>query len=265
MSPNRLEPTTTSNQSGCCTKCAHRMSMWNWSVRISGYDLAHQREALVPVRHGEGDAVRLGRRCQMLLRPRHRQFEGEFQDAVDAVAAEHALLRDELALGVDEHPSADRGVLALGVLAHHVEVDVGLGAAGERRAHARHQLARPQIHILVEAAADRDQQAPQRDVVRHVGPADRAEQDRSPTAPGAPCRPPASSRRSSCRSRTTSRSARTRVPKPKRREAASSTFSASGTVSLPMPSPGTTAILCVFAMDYLLRRGSVISDRRSVR
>src|SRR5271165_5895086 len=39
MSPNRLEPTTTSNQSGCCTKCAHRMSMWNWSVRMSGYDL----------------------------------------------------------------------------------------------------------------------------------------------------------------------------------------------------------------------------------
>ena len=36
-----------------------------------------------------------------------------------------------------------------------------LGAAGQRRAHAGHQLARPQIHILVEAAADRDQQAPQ--------------------------------------------------------------------------------------------------------
>ena len=27
MSPNRFEPTTTSNQSGCCTKWAHRISM----------------------------------------------------------------------------------------------------------------------------------------------------------------------------------------------------------------------------------------------
>src|SRR5260370_12082225 len=37
MSPNRLEPTTTSNQSGLRTKCAVRMSMWYWAARISGY------------------------------------------------------------------------------------------------------------------------------------------------------------------------------------------------------------------------------------
>ena len=37
MSPKRLEPTTTSNQSGCCTKCAQRMSMWYWSVVTCGY------------------------------------------------------------------------------------------------------------------------------------------------------------------------------------------------------------------------------------
>src|SRR3546814_2369795 len=40
MSPNRFEATTTSNQSGCCTKCAHRMSMWYLSQRTSGYWLA---------------------------------------------------------------------------------------------------------------------------------------------------------------------------------------------------------------------------------
>ena len=40
MSPNRLLATTTSNQSGCCTKCAHRMSMWYWSVATSGYSRA---------------------------------------------------------------------------------------------------------------------------------------------------------------------------------------------------------------------------------
>src|SRR6185295_12556444 len=37
MSPKRLEPTTTSNQSGCMTKCAHRISMWNQSVFTCGY------------------------------------------------------------------------------------------------------------------------------------------------------------------------------------------------------------------------------------
>src|SRR6187402_3403218 len=37
MSPKRLEPTTTSNQSGCCTKWAVRMSMWYCDVFTSGY------------------------------------------------------------------------------------------------------------------------------------------------------------------------------------------------------------------------------------
>src|ERR1051325_3267493 len=37
MSPKRFEPTTTSNQSGCCTKCAVRMSMWYCEVFTSGY------------------------------------------------------------------------------------------------------------------------------------------------------------------------------------------------------------------------------------
>src|SRR5258707_526779 len=40
ISPNKLEPTTTSNQSGCRTKFAVRMSMWNLSQRTSGNDFA---------------------------------------------------------------------------------------------------------------------------------------------------------------------------------------------------------------------------------
>src|SRR2546423_13413466 len=47
MSPKRFEPTTTSNQSGCCTKCAVRMSMWYCEVLISGYkaDIALKRSS----------------------------------------------------------------------------------------------------------------------------------------------------------------------------------------------------------------------------
>src|SRR5258706_11423655 len=36
----RFEPTTTSNQSGCWTKCAVRMSMWYWLVFTPGYSAA---------------------------------------------------------------------------------------------------------------------------------------------------------------------------------------------------------------------------------
>ena len=36
MSPKRLLPTTTSNQSGCSTNWAARMSTWNFAVATSG-------------------------------------------------------------------------------------------------------------------------------------------------------------------------------------------------------------------------------------
>src|SRR5512141_929001 len=47
MSPKRFEPTTTSNQSGCRTKFAVRMSMWYCEVLISGYraDIALNRSS----------------------------------------------------------------------------------------------------------------------------------------------------------------------------------------------------------------------------
>ena len=44
--------------------------------------------------------------------------------------------------------------------------------------HAGHAADRPQREVLVEGAANRDQQAPQRDVVRHTWRAHRAEEDR---------------------------------------------------------------------------------------
>ena len=101
----------------------------------------------------------------MLLRRLARELEGEAQDAVDADARQDRLLHDELALGAGEHAAADGGVLALVVLAHDPEVDVAGLAAGERGRHAGHQPHRPQVHVLVELAAERDEQAPERDVV----------------------------------------------------------------------------------------------------
>ena len=109
---------------------------------------------------------------------RHREFEGVFHDPVGAVAREDGLLGGEFPVGALEHPAADARIFALGVFTYDVEVDVLLGAAGERRAGAGHQAAGPDAGILVEAAADGDEQAPERDVVRHTGPADRAQEHR---------------------------------------------------------------------------------------
>jgi len=100
----------------------------------------------------------------------------EFQ--VIAATGEDARLQRDLRRKPVVRPAADARVLALRVLAHDVEVDLVRRAVGERRAHAGQQPAGAQVHILVEAAADRDEQAPERDVVRHPRPADGAEEDR---------------------------------------------------------------------------------------
>src|SRR5262245_50106977 len=108
-----------------------------------------------------------------------RQLEREAQHAIHAGSREDALLHDELALGAGENPAADARVLALGVLAHDVEIDVAGHAIRERRWHAFQQAHRPQVDVLIELAPDLEEQAPERDMIRHERrPADRAEKDR---------------------------------------------------------------------------------------
>ena len=55
-------------------------------------------------------------------------------------------------------------------------ISPGLRLASGRR-HALEQTHRTQVHVLVEVATDRDQQAPQRNVIGHARPADGAEKD----------------------------------------------------------------------------------------
>src|SRR6202008_3972692 len=73
------------------------------------------------------------------------------------------------------HPAARARVLALGVLAHDDPVD--RAAFVQRRGDARQDASRPHVRVLVEALTDRQTQAPERNVIRHVGRADRAEED----------------------------------------------------------------------------------------
>ena len=51
-------------------------------------------------------------------------------------------------------------------------------AADERAVDAGQHARRPHVRVLVEALANRQPEAPQRDVIGHVGRADRAEENR---------------------------------------------------------------------------------------
>jgi hypothetical protein len=75
-------------------------------------------------------------------------------------------------------PAADLRVLAFVVLTDDDEVDLLRSAIGQRRPDARQQADGPQVHVLAERAPDRDEEAPQRDVVGNVRPADGTQEDR---------------------------------------------------------------------------------------
>ncbi len=105
-----------------------------------------------------------------------RHVEGVLEDAVDAAAGEHRFLQHELVVGAFEHAPAQGGIFALGVLADHHEVDVAGLLVRQRAGYSGEQAHRADVHVLVEVAAELEQGAPQRDVVRDfVGPADGAE------------------------------------------------------------------------------------------
>ena len=97
----------------------------------------------------------------MLLGAGLREVEGELEDPVHADAGHDGFLEHGFAVGAFEDLAADAGVFAFGVLPHDVEVDVAGLASGQRAGHAGHQPDRPQVHVLVEGAAELQQAAPQ--------------------------------------------------------------------------------------------------------
>jgi hypothetical protein len=90
---------------------------------------------------------------------------------------EHRCLQRDLLGRAHGHTAADTRVLALAVLTDEQNVDLIGPPARQRRGNAIEQADRPQVHVLVEGLADRQQQPPQRHVVRHAGIADRAQVD----------------------------------------------------------------------------------------
>ena len=134
--------------------------------------------ALVPPGHADGDAVALGGQGDVLLGAALGQIKSELEQAVGAVARVDRFLDDDFAVGAFVHHAAERCVFALGVLAHHVVVDVARLATCQRAGHAFKQAYGAQVDVLIELAAELEQRTPQRNVVRHGGgPAHSAEED----------------------------------------------------------------------------------------
>ena len=76
------------------------------------------------------------------------------------------------------HAPADVGVFALVILAHNIHVDIAGLIAVHRRGDAGQQAHRAQVDVLLKLAADRDQQTPERDVIRHTREADGTKENR---------------------------------------------------------------------------------------
>ena len=102
---------------------------------------------------------------------RLRELERVADAALDAHAGVHRALRRDLVRRALAQEAALARVGALGVLADDEEVDAVVVPA-------RAGLERPQVDVEVEREAHLQQQAALEHAGRHVGRADRAEQDR---------------------------------------------------------------------------------------
>ena len=180
---------------------------------------------------------------QLLAPRRARQLEGVAQRCARPRAGEHRRLDAPTRRRCPRcrrPPISEYSPSLFSRTIEEVESPGPRRAAGEAMpGQSRH---RAQVDVLVEVAADRHEQAPQRDVVGHAGEADRAQEDRVEVAQ---CVEPVVGHHRG-RSREVlaapvvarRQSIANAVP----RAAASSTRSAAGMTSWPMPSPGMTAI-----------------------
>ena len=159
----------------------HKMRGENIDMVLRGLDVRifrrHFLEALIPVRHGDSDAVRLGRRGDVFSLARFGELKSVFQNAIHAAPCKDGLLHTNLVFGAAVQPPADGRIFALIVFAHHPEIDIARLPARQGRRHTRHQAHRADVGVKLKLATNWNQQPPQRNVIRHSRKADRAEKD----------------------------------------------------------------------------------------
>ena len=133
---------------------------------------------LVPHHHGVALRVRLGDDGEELARARAGECESETEDALDAGAGHDRDVGRDLDRQAAMNAPADTRIFALRVLAHDHPVELGPRHLAQRARYPRQDAGGADVGVLVERLADREPQAPEADMVRHVGRADGAEIDR---------------------------------------------------------------------------------------
>src|ERR1700730_10317801 len=161
-------------------RMTHEVRGKNINMELIGSDtgifLRNCRETFVPKRHCVNNPVRLGRRGHMLTATAC-QLECVPHDTVATTASENRLLDGQLILGVGVEPATDFRVFSFVIFTHHAEIDHPRSEVLHRWFNSREQTNGPNIRVLTELAADRNQQAPERDVIWHPGMAHGAEKN----------------------------------------------------------------------------------------
>jgi hypothetical protein len=89
-----------------------------------GIVLAHLDDSFIPVRHRDGDTIRLGSARQLLSGSFLGELEGVLEDSVNTDSGHDGVLNDKLSIGAGEHLSTDGRVLALGIFTNDPEIDI---------------------------------------------------------------------------------------------------------------------------------------------
>ena len=97
---------------------------------------------------------------------------------VDAGPGENGHLGAHLLRQAAMRAATVAGIFAFGILAHDHPIEIIRPDITERRGNSRQNFRRPHIRILVEALADRQPQAPERHMVRHIRRTHRTEKNR---------------------------------------------------------------------------------------
>ena len=133
-----------------------------------GIFLPHFGKDLIPEHHGIVQGIPLGDAGEgFVFLP--GQIIGIADDPFRAEPGEHTVLDHHFPGGILVQPGTGAGIFPFAVFPDKDHVDVLPLHAGQGTGSPFQQLHRPQVHIFIEALADFDQKAPERDVVRHPG------------------------------------------------------------------------------------------------
>jgi hypothetical protein len=135
------------------------------------------RRNLVPHHHVMALGIRLGDHGEELARAALRQPEGEAHEALDPWTGKHGDVRCGLQRRALVDAPADAGVFALRILAQDHPVEFLARHKAQGRGDVRQHPLRPHVGALVKWLTDGEAQTPERDAVRDVRVACRAEQD----------------------------------------------------------------------------------------